>query len=334
MSLTSIGDLARSLILQQANQSTRAGLNRLTQELTSGRRSDVAAGMYGNLTPLVATENSLSRIAAWTAASDTLRLRFQAQQSALGALDGISVAQSQALLRASGTNQAQLVDLAALDARDHLDSALGVLNAQIGGQSVFAGVRSDHPAVGTLDELLNAVWPVVAAAPSPDAAFAAIQNWFDDPAGFAAQIYRGGVALQAVSVGPDTTISADTTALDPAIRGALAGLTAGALLDRGLFAGSIEGRQQMARLAGEALAGNAEGRAGLAARIGLGEYRLAQAEIRNTAELTALGISRAAMVTADPFETATELEQVETRLSLIHVLTGRLQGLSLVEVLR
>lgn len=334
MALTSIGDLARSLILQQGNQSARAGVNRLTQELASGRRTDVAAGMQGNMTPLAATENTLTRIAAWTSAGEALRLRLASQQTALGALDGISVAQSQALLRASGTNQAQLVDLAALDARDHLDAALGLLNAHVAGQSVFSGTRSDQPAVGSVDDLLDAVWPIVAAAPSPEAAVTAIRTWFDDPAGFAAQIYRGGGPSAAIGVGPETAIAADVTALDPAIRTALAGLTAGAVLERGLFPTSAESRQQMALLAGEVLAGNAQDRASLAARIGLDEYRLAQSEIRNTAERTALGISRSAMITADPFETATQLEQVETRLSLIHVLTGRLQDLSLVKVLR
>lgn len=334
MTPMSIGDLARNMMLQRGAGRVKSDLNRLTQELAAGRLVDPARKLAGNYSPLAAIESRLAHIDGLEAAANALSLRLGAVQSALGAMDAIGQHQSQALLRASGTNQNALIDLAARDALDHLEAVLGLLNATAGGQSVFAGMRTDRPAVTTAGPLLDAVWPLASAAATPQAAISAIQDWFRDPSGYAATIYQGADAPAAVAVGESTLLAPTTTALDPAVRDLLTGLTYAALLDRGLFADTFAGRQEIAQAAGEFLAGNAASRANLAAKVGLEEYRLAQAQTRNASERDVLAQSRTGLLAADPYATATDLEQVETQLSLIHVLTARLQGLSLLEALR
>lgn len=334
MTSISIGDLARHLVLQQGAGRAKTELNRLAQELASGRKVDPAQGVRGNFSPLAAIDSHLAQIKGWQSASSALGLRLRGMQSALGALDAIGQSQSEALLRAAGTNQPGLVDLAAGDALEHLDTALGLLNTTAGGQSVFAGTSSDRPALGGLETLLDTVLPLAGAAATPQAAMAAIRDWFDDPAGFATTLYQGGAEQPRIAVGQGSTLAAGFTANAEPLRELLIGLTGAALLDRGLFSNDPLARQKMIGAAGEVLAGNAEPRATLAAGLGLVEYRLAQTETRNSSEAAVLDQTRNAILAADPFDTATNLEQAETQLSLIHVLTARLQGLSLLEALR
>jgi len=334
MTMVSIGDLARSMLLQRNTASAKTDLARLAEVLASGRHADQAAQVRGDLGPLAAIEGTLTRLGGWQSAASAISGRLGAAQSALGALHGIAEAQTTSLLRLGQGTRADQVALAASDARAHLDSAIGVLNARFGGQAVFAGTRGDGPALAGGDVLLDALWPLVTGATTAEAARDAVLSWFDDPAGFATQGYLGGSSQAAVSIGPRESAAVAVTGADPAIARALSGLAMAALLDRGLFAGHDTARQQLAEMAGGVLASNAEARIHLAAGIGSTEQRLAEVQTRNAAEQGALGIARSGMVSADPYATAADLESARVQLETLFAITSRLSGMSLLGYLR
>ena len=334
MPMVSIGDLARGLMLQRHLTTAKADLTRLSETLASGRHPDAAAVLRGNLGPLAAVEGALSRIDAWQAAAAGLPARMEAQQTALGALHGIAESQAQGLLRLGLAQDQGALALAASDARHHLDAATDLLNTRFADETVFAGTRFDGAAVSGGEALLDALWPLVAGATTAQEAAIRVRDWFDDPAGFSTDGYRGGEARPAVPVGPASGAALGVTADDPAIRGTLAGLAMAALIDRGLFAGNPAMQRDLAVRAGEELVGNAAERVYLRGEIGLAEQRLSEVRTRNAAEQSALGIARNAMVAADPFATATELEAARLHLETLHALTARLSGLSLLGALR
>jgi len=334
MTMTSIGDLARSMILQRQTNTTKTDLARLTEMLASGRHADQAAEVRGDLGPLAAIEGTLARLGAWQSAGMALAARLGVMQTALGALNGIAETQATNLLRLGNGARDDQVSLAASDARDHLEAAIGVLNARYGGQSVFAGTRTDGPAVASADVLLDTLMPLVGGAATADQARAAVLAWFDDPAGFAAQGYLGGVAQPAIAIGPGSSAAAVVTGNDPDLRKALAGLAMAALLDRGLFSGQPVARQQLAEMGGEVLTANASARIHLAAGLGATEQRLAEVQARNAAEQGALGIVRSGLISADPYATATDLESARVQLETLFAITSRLSGMSLLGYLR
>lgn len=332
--MVSIGDLARSMMLQRHTTTTKADLARLTETLASGRHADQAAQARGDLGPLAAIEGALSRIGGWQSAATALSGRLGAMQTALGAIHAIAETQAEALLRLGGIDRPDQVDLAARGARDHLDSALGVLNARFGGQSVFAGTRSDGAAVAGADVMLDALWPVVSGAQTAEQARDAVVAWFDAPGGFAAQAYLGGQAQAPVAVGEGETAAAGITANAAPVRSALAGLALAALLDRGLFAGQAGARQELAEMAGATLSSNAAPRIQLAAGLGTTEQRLTEIQTRHAAEQNALGIARAGLIAADPFATTLELDAARVQLETLFAITARLSGMSLLGYLR
>lgn len=334
MTMVSLGDLARSLMLQRQTAGANTRLTRLTQEVASGRHADPAAALRGDLGPLTAIEGALARLGGWQTTTASLGTRLATIQASLGALDGIGSSLSTTLINARSATQPDQVALAGRDAAEYLSAAVGVLNARAGDQSVFAGTRTDGPALAGAEAILDALMPVVAGATTADQVRAAVAAWFEDPAGFAAQAYTGGPPQPGIAVGPGQSLSSGVTATDPALRGLLAGLATGALLDRGVLADDPAGRSALAGLAGEALIANAADRTMLAARVGITQSRLDQAQARNAAEVTALGLARSDLLTADPFATATELEATRTQLQTLYTLTARLSGLSLIEALR
>lgn len=334
MTMISIGDLARNMILQRQTNTAKSDLLRLTQALATGRHGDQAAEVRGDLGPLAAIEGTIARLGVWQQAATTLSGQLGAMQSALGAINGIGEAQAQNLLRLGSGVRDDQVNLAAADAREHLDAVVGVLNARHAGVAVFAGTRSDGPTVAGAEVLLDALMPQVAGAATAVEARDAVRAWFDDPAGFAASGYLGGPARAPIAVGPNSVAGTSVTGADPALRDTLAGLAMAALLDRGLFAGQPAARQELARISGEVLTGNAEARIHLAAGIGSTEQRLAEVQTRNAAEQSALGIARSGLVSADPYATAADLESTRVQIETLFAITSRLSGMSLLGYLR
>ncbi|MFN3936027.1 MAG: hypothetical protein ACK4KW_00480 [Gemmobacter sp.] len=335
MTMTSIGDLARSLTLQRTATAAKGRMNALIGALGSGRTEDPGRALRADLGPVAAMSASLARIEGWRAAALQTGQHLSSMQQALDNFDRLADALSGQLIAAASGGSDAVTDLAAREARESFEALIGTLNARAGGRSLFAGAATEGPALAPAAAILAELAAATAGAVSAADAKAAIDAWFSAPAGFGATGYRGSAALLGpVGVGPDSRVMIDVTAADPALRDTLAAAALAALVGEGLFAGQPDRRRAALLASGTALIGTAEGRAGVAGRIGLAENRVAAATARNEAEASGLAIARAGLLEADPFATATELEAVRTQIEMIHALTARVSRLSLLDHLR
>ncbi len=157
--------------------------------------------------------------------------------------------------------------------------------------------------------------------------------WFADAGGFAATVYQGGDPLAPVPIGRDQSARIDVTALDPAIVGTIKSLAMASLLARGVLAGSDVARSDLAKRAGEDLAGNQSTMAELEARLGTTEANILAASVQNDAEKSALETARLGLLSVDPYETAAKLQEAQTQLETLFALTARMSRLSLVNYL-
>ncbi len=89
----------------------------------------------------------------------------------------------------------------------------------------------------------------------------------------------------------------------------------------------------MYKLTGIALQTGQDVLTDLRSRIGFTEARIETIAVRNQAEETAVEFSRNQLLAADPFETATELENVQFHLQSLYSVTVRSAQLSLVNFL-
>lgn len=330
----STGDMALAVQQRRDMAALKTETRRLTQELLSGRVSDIARTLRGNLASLAGIELTIARANGFRAATDEAALVVQGMQMVLERIDSSASEMVAPWLMASQSGSAMLLDTTGREAAAQFASAARALNTQLGGRTLFAGVQSDGPAMADPETILDALAAAAAGATSAADVEATIRAWFDAPGGFAAQAYLGGEALAAMPVSPDDRVDMGVTAADPALRDTLAGLAMAAMLDRGLPPGPLSERADLARRAGEALLQGSEARLNLAARIGAAEARIASAAQRNASEAMALGIARDGLLEADGLETASRLEAAQTRLETLFAVTARLSRLSLVDYLR
>lgn len=333
MTRVSVGDASLTNILARQGAELRAQVNRASQEVATGRPADLSQTLRGDLSPLLAIDASLARLEAFRSATTALSAQAAAQQSALSGMSQLAAGITTTLLGVREVTPPAQVSSIAADARGRLEAAVGLVNTQAAGRSVFSGVETARPPLGATDDLLAALETAAAGATTAGQVTAAVANWFADPMGFGA-FYRGGAPLGPVTIAPGETATVATTALDPAIRDTLAGLALAALLDRGALAGNTEERARLARTAGQSLLTGEDARITLAARIGTVEGQIESARTRNAAEGTALGILRSEIGSADPYEAASRLEAARTQLESLYLITARVSRLSLVEFLR
>lgn len=332
MTRISVGDASLTNILARQGAELRGQVQRASQEVATGRHSDIGAALRGDFSPLLAIDASLGRLSAYKSNTTDAAFQTAAQQSAISGLSDLASGISTTLLGARNSTPVQIATLAA-DAKGRLASAIGLLNTQAAGRAVFSGVATDTVPLGPVEDMLAALQTAATGATTAGQVTAAVTTWFADPLGFGA-FYQGGAALSPSPIAPEETADLSTTAMDPALRDTLAGFAMAALIDRGVLAGDAAERGRLAQQAGQQLVTTEDARTTLAARIGTVEAQIEAARTRNAAEETSLGILRSGIGSVDPYEAGTRLEAIRTQLESLYLVTARVSRLSLAEYLR
>ncbi|GLS85208.1 flagellar hook protein FlgL [Cypionkella aquatica] len=333
MSAISLGDMARSFMLRRHTLDLKQTMQQLTNEVATGQVGDVAARVSGDLIPIASIDASLARLKGYTAVTTEAGLFVGAMQTALGTVDKLAGTLSNTLISTTTGASASLLDAAGRQAEQDLQTALSVFNTRFGDRSLFAGTATSNAPLVASDTLLSALVSAVSGAVSAQDVETAVTNWFADPNGYDALAYQGGDALAALAIAPGEQTHIDVTAKDPALRNTIKGLAMAALLNRGVLADQNTGRQDLARRAGLGLLENKSDRTNVAAKLGLVEAQIDAAATRNATENYALQIARNGITEADPYETASRLEETQAQLEKIYAITARMSRLSLLDYL-
>ncbi|MDZ4311952.1 MAG: flagellin [Cypionkella sp.] len=334
MGAVSLGDMARSFMLQRHTVDLKQSLQRLTNEVATGKVSDTAARVSGDLVPISSLDTALARLKGYGAVTTEAGMFAGAMQTALATVDSLASDLGNILISTTTGGSPALVDAAGRDAEQKLQTALSVFNTRFGDRTLFAGIETNAAAIIDSDTLLTTLTAAVAGAVSAQDVETAVTTWFESPTGYTALAYKGGTSLAAMSIAPGEEATVDVTAKDPALRDTVKALALAALLNRGVLAGQAAGRQDLARRAGLNLLENKSDRTHVAARLGLVEAQIEAAATRNANESSALQIARNGITEADPYESATRLDEAQTQLEKIYALTARLSRLSLLDYLK
>jgi flagellar hook-associated protein 3 FlgL len=335
MSFTTIGDLSQSFQLRRDNARLKDDMQRLTAELSSGRTADLRATTRGDLRPLAALERSVSLLERFRTSNAEAALFAEVAQTALADVDSAATMLSSSALLARTSAVPAQIDAVGREAAQLFESAVSRLNVQAAGRTVFAGLATDGPALRSGAEILDALETATAGAATAADVTTALDTWFGPGGGYETFAYTGSAdPLRPLRVSASDLVDLPVTALATEIRDTLKGLAKSALLDRGILGGNTAERSALAGASGEALIGARAGITALRAVVGDTEAAIDRARIRNAAELSGAEVARAALVQADPFRAAAELQAVQGQLETLYAVTARLSRLSLTSFLR
>jgi flagellar hook-associated protein 3 FlgL len=332
MPMNMLGDMAQAFTSSRANYQIKTRLMTLSNELSTGKIADLSSHLKGNAVQLADIDRRITVGTAQLATADSVSQRLSVVQLTLTRVDNVR----NALVANTGAMSLDPTDaqlqLGANEGESAFRTIVSALNTQFAGQALFAGAASDGPALADADVMLTELRAAVAGTATVDDAIAAIADWFDLPGGgFETLGYVG-------DTGPDPTrrIDDETTATfgaradSQAVRDLLKATAVAALSTDTGIAVTTQERSGMFTKATTALVSAGSGIVNMQAAAGAEEARVDAAKARLTAQVSALSLMRNDMVSADPFETASELEQVQIQLETHYTVTARLSRLSLV----
>lgn len=330
MALQSIGDLAQSHANRLANARLKSQLNRLGNQLTTGRLAAPRMTLSGDVAPLAAIERSLTAIDAYRTSTRETATFLDTAQTALGTLSSQLEDLGPLMLNAGIGGDPVQPDSVAAEARARFGTMVSALNASVAGRSVFAGSATGAAPLPDGEALLADIAAAVGSPASASDLLSALDAYFDPGGGFDTTGYQGATTpLAELRLTPRDSASYAITAADPEIRASLKAVAGAALLDMGVLDRLQDHRRIVLSTAGQASASAASDMAGLRADLGATQARADAALTRLTAEGASLEIARNDLIGIDPYQTATELQETQARLETLYTVTARLQNLSL-----
>lgn len=333
MPQVTMGDLAQTQLFGRRNATLKDSIQSLSTEVTTGLTAHTTERVKGDYTALSSIEASLTRLTAFKTVTSDMSAIANHMQLVLNHISDSATTLSTSLLAAATSGSPTRINTLGYDADQRLQSALSALNTRFAEKSLFAGVATDSPAVADAGTVMAALTTATAGALSAADIETAVDDWFADPAGFHAVAYQGGAALTAVDIGPDQRAQIDVTATDPAIVAMVKGLAMASLLQHGALTGDDLSRADLAKRAGESLASSLAPFVEVTARLGTTEANIINAGISNDAEKSAMETARLGILSVDPYESATKLQDAQTQLETLYSITARMARLSLVNYL-
>ena len=335
MNWLSLGSLALPSQLNRSSVMLRNEMTRLGTELVTGEVQNTAKHLKGNLSPLSAVDNRLSRILSYTEANTLASTAADVGQSVLNRIadSGSDVGARMMAVSNEGVSP-ETLRAGATSAKGALTDLSNALGQRVAGRAIFSGTVTDASPLPSADDMIAAIIPLVNGLPSTDDIIATVNSAFMDPGGlFETTFYQGGPAAQGAAIDTGVTAPSMPTADDPALRRMMAGMVIAALSGEDSMILQDNERVALAKAAGTAMMGAAPGMAELQGSLGETQARLDETQTRLTGERDALSLARNNLVGADPYEAAGQLEVVQTRLETLYAFTARTARLSLTEYL-
>lgn len=336
MGLTPTGDLAQHLVSVRHNGQIKARLDTLTQEMSTGRVADLTAHLGGDQDRYLDTARQLDLLASRGRSLDETANMLSVMQTALGTVQQAGADAGATLVTVSAQSGPTHRASATAEARAAFEGMVSALNTRLADRALLAGTETDAAPLRPAADMLGNIRAAAAGATDAAGAIAAVEAWFDAPGGgFMANAYGGSTTTNlSRPAGDGPPLEIEARADHPAIRETLKAAALGAIAEDPALTLSDGDRAALLRHAGDSLVSGAGDMVALRAAVGSAEARVEQDATRLSARETALEMARTEMSAADPFETASRLQKVQTQLETHYTLTARLSRLSLTEYLR
>jgi flagellar hook-associated protein 3 FlgL len=331
----SLGDMARHLAMQSRNTELKSSISRLTQELSTGQTADVLGRTGGDYSRLTEIDHSFRVLDGYKIASDEATLFTNLAQSNLERIFDVSSGLANAVLIISTSPVGPAAGSVSTLAQQNLEEVIGHLNSSATGRSLFGGTATDQPPMSSATEIMGALTSAVAGQTTADGVIQAADAWFADPGGFLSTAYNGSTSdLAPIRIGENDNIPISVRADNPAFQDLIRNIALTALANDPVLALNSDDQIQLLNRTGQDMFRSQDDLVDLQSGLGIAQARIEESTVRHASEKTGLEYARSALLSADPYETATRLENAQFQLESLYAVTVRTSQLSLVNFLR
>lgn len=336
-SFYSIGDLSRSFQLRLGQNSLKQRLTTLSNELSSGVKSDISKALGGNLSVISYVSSRMTMLNTLQRNAAEMGTYLDGMQTTLDTMQKTVDELGPALLTEATTSSDLELRSRISAGEESFRSIWNALNTSVAGRHLFSGSRTDTAPLQDFDTMMASLNTAVAGAATANDIVARIGDWFDAPpggGGFVDMAYSGDdTGSIKVSVSPDRQVGNDLTANSAQLRNMLKGMAAIAYASQQGTALDAPVLRSVFTAAGTLLANASTDLISARTEIGEKQSAIEKAKTGNAEELSTLTIARNDLIGADPYETAVALEETEAKIETMYTLTARLSRLRLTDYL-
>lgn len=335
MTLPSIGDLAQSLSMRRHNALLRADFQRLTSEISTGQHSELTSAVGGGFRPLAGLESSLAQLSGYEQASQQAVLLTDGLQAVLEQVNSRSGEIAPRLLSGANSGNNELLSASSKTAKVELESVVSAFNTQVAGRTLLAGEAIDTVPLSSAADIFSGATAAVAGLTTETDISTALETWFASGGGFEINHYNGSATpASAIVIDEGVEVVEPLTALDENIKATLKGFVMAAMVSENTNALSSEERGKLAAASAETLIEASTALIAQQGRIGANQSMLETRLTEIGSERHGVEMARSAIIAIDPYEAATELQNIESSLELLYTMTARMSRLNLADFLR
>lgn len=334
MQITSLGDMARSYTMRSHNTALKQEMQRLSVEIATGQIADVRKIANGSTAYLNDLERSLTKLDGYDLATLEAGQLAGGMQTALTRIGDLNSSFQATLLTANNAAFGDTSSSILSEAKAAFGQAISAMNTSVGGRTIFAGMATNTQPIAPSADILTALGTALAGAGSVDDILAAAQAWFDDPSGFGAVGYLGSeTSLAPVALSDEDTALFELRGDDPALRETLRNFAVIALADDPALGLTKAQQSELFQKSSASVLSAGDEVIKLQAKVGVSESQIEVLTVRQSSERASLEMARSDLLSIDPYQAATELEQVQFQLQSLYAITSRMSQLSLVNYL-
>ncbi len=331
MNVQSFGDMAQYLFLRRRSVELNKTLDTLTKEMSTGIASNLPERLGGDLGFVVDLERSISKMDSYKVAAQEAGLFASTAQSYLERINDNALNLGSDILALSSTSNDTTTQEMATQSANFLTETIANLNGKLSGRSLFAGTDTSSTPLESADTMMTALIAEVGTLTDVDDIVQAVENWFNDPAGFDAIMYNGSTNnMSAVRIGANEEVNFALRADDDRLKQAMQSFALGALAssDNLSHLSTVESSALIKRAGTELMNAQSE-LTDVQSDLGFIQARIEETQTRNTAALTSMGTTLNDLILADPAETASRVEEVQFQLEALYSITVRSSQLNL-----
>lgn len=334
MYIGSNGDLAQSYAMQSRNSALKQDIQRLTLELSSGQVADLRSAVGGNTAYVNDLERSLTKLDGFELATKEAGQFASGVQNALARIGDLNKSFGSTLLTSANSALSETSSSILTQAKGAFSDAINAMNTTVSGRALFSGISTDAQPIAPAEDILTALGVAMAGAGTVDDMLVAAESWFDDPAGFGSIGYLGSaISLAPVALSNEDNAQFALRGDDPVFRDTLRNFAVIALADDPSLGLTSAQKTELFQKTTDSVLGATTAVVDLQAKVGFSESQIEAISVRQSAERSSLEIARNDLLAIDPYQTATELEQVQFQLQSLYAITSRMSQLSLVNYL-
>lgn len=334
--MKSIGDLASFLFSSRYQSDLKAISERAAQAMATGEATDKARHLGSSTLALSLLERKVTLLHQHEAGVAEAAGFAQAIQVSLGRIqDEVDTfAGATALIPQLET----VADLQRYSdqARIAFESVVSTLNAQSSGRHLFSGAATSEPPLPDGASLLSAIGSHVAGAADLDDLAAALDSWFDAPAGgFETTAYVGSsTGFVSMPLGAERAVTFGLRADDPTLRSTLKALALAVFSTDPNLGFSVAEQKRGFSLSRNGLLVVGSDLIAEQGNLGLNQSMIDRVRQHVEDDLALAGMNRLALVGVDQFEEASRFQTTQNQLEMLYRIAARQGATSLAEYLR